>query len=218
MPSDISNRLGQMGVISILVVDQAEDALRVGEALLEAGMAGMEVTFRTQAAAKAIGLLVNKLPEATVGAGTVLTIDNLLAAQDAGAQFVVTPGLNPTVVEKAQEIGMPIYPGVMTPSDVDRGLGLGLDVLKFFPAEQAGGIGMLKALAGPFAHTGVRFIPTGGVNEQNLASYLSLPIVLAVGGTWIAKSDLVKNREWETVRKIATATATLVKEARSSKA
>ena len=217
MPDDLNDRLGQMGVVSILVVDQADDALRVGEALLEAGMAAMEVPFRTPAAAEAIRLLASHLPGATVGAGTVLTTDNLLAARDAGAQFVVTPALNPLVVEKSQQIGMQIFPGVMTPGDVDRGLCLGLNALKFFPADQAGGIGMLKALAGPYGHTGVKFIPTGGINEKNLASYLSLPIVLAVGGTWIAKADLIKNREWNTIRAIASTTAALVKEARAAK-
>ncbi len=214
MPSDIQKRLGEMGVVSILVVDKAEDALRVGEALLSAGMAGMEVTFRTQAAAEAIGLLAKKLPEATVGAGTVLNTENLIAARDAGAQFVVTPGLNPTVVEKAIEINLPIFPGVMTPGEVEKGLSFGLKALKFFPAEQAGGAGMMKALAGPYAHTGVKFIPTGGVNEQNLAAYLSLPIVLACGGTWIAKSDLVKKQDWATIQRIATETAAKIKEIR----
>jgi 2-dehydro-3-deoxyphosphogluconate aldolase / (4S)-4-hydroxy-2-oxoglutarate aldolase len=214
MPSDLQQRLGDMGVVSILVVDKAEDALRVGEALLSAGMAGMEVTFRTAAAAEAIGLLAKKLPEATVGAGTVLNTGNLLAARDAGAQFVVTPGLNPTVVQKAIDIDLPIFPGVMTPGEVEKGLSFGLTALKFFPAEQAGGPAMMKALSGPYAHTGVKFIPTGGVNEQNLTAYLSLPIVLACGGTWIAKSDLVKKQDWTAITQIATETAAKIKELR----
>lgn len=210
----LKDQLRGRGVVSILVVDRAEDALRVGEALLSAGMAAMEVTFRTTAAAEAIALLARSLPEALVGAGTILSVENLCAARDAGAQFVVSPGLNPQVVEKAIEIGMPIYPGVMTPGDVERGLSLGLDVLKFFPAEQAGGVGMLKALSGPYAHTGVQFIPTGGVNEMNLADYLKLPIVLACGGTWIAKSDLVKQGDWTGIERIARATAVAIAECR----
>jgi 2-dehydro-3-deoxyphosphogluconate aldolase/(4S)-4-hydroxy-2-oxoglutarate aldolase len=210
MPSDLHQKIGRMGVVSILVVEREEDALKVGEALLSAGMACMEVTFRTAAAAQAIKLLAQRLPEVVVGAGTVLKVDNLLAARDAGAQFVVTPGLNPLIVKKALEIGMPIFPGVMTPSDVERGLSYGLEALKFFPAEQAGGVGMLKALAGPYAHTGVKFIPTGGVNENNLESYLSLPIVLAVGGTWIAKNDLIKKQDWEAIRTLGVETARIV--------
>jgi 2-dehydro-3-deoxyphosphogluconate aldolase/(4S)-4-hydroxy-2-oxoglutarate aldolase len=214
MEDTLREKLGKMGVVSILVVDTAEDALHAGEALLAAGMAAMEVTFRTAAAAEAIDLLVHKLPEAVVGAGTILTIENLVAARDAGAQFVVTPGLNPTVVAKAIEIGMPVYPGVMTPGDVERGLSFGLDTLKFFPAEQAGGVGMLKALSSPYSHTGVQFIPTGGVNEKNVGDYLSLPIVLACGGTWIAKGDLIKQKDWAGIERIARETAKAIAEKR----
>lgn len=214
MPEILQDRLARCGVVSILVIDRAEDALHVGEALLEAGVAAMEVTFRTEAAAEAIRLLVNKLPEALVGAGTVLDIRALASARDEGAQFVVTPGLNSVVVSKAVDIGMPIYPGVMTPGEVERGMMFGLDILKFFPAEQAGGVSMLKALSGPYGHTGVRFIPTGGVSEKNLTEYLRLPNVLACGGTWIARRDLIENRDWEGIKAIARKTASLIQEIR----
>jgi Entner-Doudoroff aldolase len=146
---------------------------------------------------------VREFPEALVGAGTVLTVDNLVAARDAGAQFVVTPGLNPTIVEKAVDIRLPIFPGIMTPSDVERGLAFGLDTLKFFPAETAGGVGMLKALAGPYSHTGVRFIPTGGIHSANLMDYLAVPIALACGGTWIAPKNLVEARDWKSIEENA---------------
>lgn len=214
MTEILQDQLARRAVVSILVVSRPEDALRVGEALLDAGLAAMEVTFRTEAAAEAIQLLVRRLPEALVGAGTVLDIRSLAAARDSGAQFVVTPGLNPAVVSKAVDIGMPIFPGVMTPGEIERGMMFGLDTLKFFPAEQAGGVSMLKALSGPYAHTGVKFIPTGGVSEKNLAEYLRLPIVLACGGTWIARKELIENRDWEGIKSIARETATLIREIR----
>ncbi len=210
----LKERIGDLGVVSILVIDDVDEALRVGEALMKGGLPSMEITFRTEAAFEGIRALVKNFPEALVGAGTILTDDNLLLAQDAGAQFVVTPGLSPLVVERAIEIGMPMYPGVMTPGDVERGLGYGLDILKFFPAGEAGGVGMMKALSGPYAHTGVQFIPTGGVNSNNLSDYLSLPIVLACGGTWIASKDRIKNGDWDGIEATAKETVEIVKTAR----
>jgi 2-dehydro-3-deoxyphosphogluconate aldolase/(4S)-4-hydroxy-2-oxoglutarate aldolase len=201
--SEIRETLQETGVVSILVIQEAEDALRVGEALIAGGLPAMEITFRTEAARDGIDRLVREFPEALVGAGTVLTVDNLVAARDAGAQFVVTPGLNPTIVEKAVDIRLPIFPGIMTPSDVERGLAFGLDTLKFFPAETAGGVGMLKALAGPYSHTGVRFIPTGGIHSANLMDYLAVPIALACGGTWIAPKNLVEARDWKSIEENA---------------
>lgn len=200
---EIRQKLEETGVVSILVLKDPEDALRVAEALLAGGLSAMEITFRTEAAREGIDRLAREFPDALVGAGTVLTVDNLVAARDAGAQFVVTPGLNSTIVEKAIDIRLPIFPGVMTPSDVERGLEFGLDTLKFFPAETVGGVGMLKALAGPYSHTGVRFIPTGGIHEGNLLDYLSIPITLACGGTWIAPKNLVDSRDWTTIRENA---------------
>jgi len=214
---EIRERLGSMGVVSILVIQNVEDALRVGEALSKAELSAMEITFRTEAAAEGIDRLVREFPDALVGAGTVLTIDNLAAARDAGAQFVVTPGLNPTVVEKALEIGLPIYPGVMTPSEIEKGLSLGLEVLKYFPAGNAGGVPMLKALSGPYRHTGIRFIPTGGVNGENVLEYLALPLTLACGGTWIAKSELIQAKDWAGIEAIARETVAAIREFRESK-
>lgn len=213
-PHSIKQRLGDLGVVSILVIEEVEEALHIGEALMKGGLPSMEITFRTEAAARGIQQLVRNFPEALVGAGTVLTEENLHRAQDSGAQFVVTPGLSPLVVERAIEIGMPIFPGVMTPSDVERGLSYGLDVLKFFPAAQAGGPEMMKALAGPYGHTGVRFVPTGGVSAKNLADYLSLPIVLACGGTWIASKERIKNSDWRGVEEAARESVALVEAAR----
>lgn len=215
--SEVREKLEETAVVSILVIQEAEEALKVAEALIAGGLPAMEITFRTEAARDGIDRLVREFPEALVGAGTILNVENLVAARDAGAQFVVTPGLNPTVVEKAIDIRLPIFPGVMTPSDVERGLAYGLDTLKFFPAETAGGVGMLKALAGPYSHTGVRFIPTGGVHGENLSEYLSLPITLACGGTWIAPKNLVAAGDWKAIEENARAAVEAIARIRGSK-
>jgi 2-dehydro-3-deoxyphosphogluconate aldolase/(4S)-4-hydroxy-2-oxoglutarate aldolase len=183
-------------LICVAIIDQAADALPLAEALLAGGSNIIEVTFRTAAAAEAIALIRQKLPQMFVGAGTVLTVDQARQAADAGAQFGVSPGLNETVLAEARALKLPFFPGVMTPTEVDRALNLGCRHLKFFPAEAAGGVNMLKALAGPFAHTGVQFIPTGGITAALLPDYLALPHVAAVGGSWMAERKLVADRAW----------------------
>lgn len=211
----VVDRISESGVVSILVVDDAEQGVRAAEALLKGGLPVVEVTFRTEAAAAAIRRIARELPEALVGAGTILTIENLVAARDAGAQFVVTPGLNQSIVRTSQDIELPVFPGVMTPGEIEHGLNLGLELLKFFPAEQAGGVAMLKALSGPYAHTGVRFIPTGGVGEKNLGEYLKLPIVAACGGTWVASKELVSTGNWKKIEENAQASVELIRLART---
>jgi 2-dehydro-3-deoxyphosphogluconate aldolase / (4S)-4-hydroxy-2-oxoglutarate aldolase len=183
-------------LICVAVIDNTADAVPLAEALLAGGLNVIEVTFRTAAAAEAIALIRGKLPEMRVGAGTVLNVDQARQAADAGAQFGVSPGLNETVLLEARALKLPFFPGVMTPTEVDRALNLGCHQLKFFPAEAAGGVTMLKALAGPFAHTGVQFIPTGGITAALLPAYLALPQVAAVGGSWMAERKLVAERAW----------------------
>jgi 2-dehydro-3-deoxyphosphogluconate aldolase/(4S)-4-hydroxy-2-oxoglutarate aldolase len=179
------------GIIPVVAIDSVDAALPLADALSEGGLPVAEITFRTDAAADVIREIVTKRPEMLVGAGTLLTAENLERAVDCGASFGVAPGCNPTVIQKARELDFAFSPGVMTPSDVERALELGVTVLKFFPAGAAGGVEMLKSLAAPYAHTGVRFIPTGGVDQGNLAEYLALPSVVAVGGTWVAtRADL----------------------------
>ena len=187
-------------IVPVVAIESAEAALPLADALLEGGLPVVEVTFRTAAAADVISMLAEKRPELLVGAGTVVTRDNLEAAQACGAKFCVSPGLNPEILEKAGEINMPFLPGVCTPSDVERGLSLGYTALKFFPAEVSGGVAMIKALAAPYGHLGVRFMPTGGVSVDNLATYLRVSSVLAVGGTWIAKQNDLAEGNWAAIR------------------
>ena len=159
----------------------------------------MEVTFRTSTAAESIKRIRQGLPGMCIGAGTLLTAEQVQRAVDAGAQFGVSPGLNELVLATASKNKIPFFPGVMTPTEVDRALNLGWKHLKFFPAGAAGGVAMLKALAGPFAHTGVKFVPTGGINAANLPDYLALPQVAAIGGSWMAERKLVTEKAWSKI-------------------
>ncbi len=184
------------GVVPVVAIDSVRAALPLADALIEGGLPIAEITFRTAAAAEVIGLLSERRPELLLGAGTVLSIENLQAASDCGARFGVAPGLNPEIVAAAGDLGLPFVPGVATASDIECGLSMGCKLLKFFPAEVAGGIKMIKALAGPYGHTGLRFLPTGGVTAENLAAYLSLDAVAGVGGTWVAKRDDLAKGNW----------------------
>lgn len=200
MPTnDVLAAIQHYGVAPVIAIESEASALPLADALIAGGLPVAEITFRTQAAGAVIERLTRERPELLVGAGTVLTIENLEAAYAAGAQFAVAPGLNPAVVRRANELGLPFVPGIMTPSDIEAGLALGCYTLKFFPAGALGGAAMIKALAGPYRHTGVRFVPTGGVNAANLAGYLALAEVAAVGGTWIAKKDDIAAGAWEAI-------------------
>ena len=183
-------------LICVAVVDKPDDAVPLAEALLAGGLNVMEVTFRTATAADSIARIRKGLPNVVIGAGTLLTAEQAQRATDAGAQFGVSPGLNEAVLATAAKNQMPFFPGVMTPTEVGRALDLGWKHLKFFPAEAAGGVAMVKALAGPFSHTGVKFVPTGGINAANLASYLAVPQVAALGGSWMAERKLVTEKAW----------------------
>ncbi|MGI6788069.1 MAG: bifunctional 4-hydroxy-2-oxoglutarate aldolase/2-dehydro-3-deoxy-phosphogluconate aldolase [Aminobacterium colombiense] len=187
--STVLNTIGRCGLVPVIKLDRSEDALPLGEALIKGGLPVAEVTFRTDAAEESIEQLTSHLPNLLVGAGTILTVDQVKKAVDAGAKFIVSPGFNPTIVDYCIEHKIPITPGVNSPSQVEMGLERGLSVLKFFPAEASGGVSMLKAMAGPYKD--VKFIPTGGINAENLNTYLTLPMVHACGGSWMVKSDLV---------------------------
>jgi 2-dehydro-3-deoxyphosphogluconate aldolase / (4S)-4-hydroxy-2-oxoglutarate aldolase len=197
MEPSVEDVLSRLGVIPVLSVEDVERAEPLADALAQGGLPIAEITFRTRAAAAVIDRIARRRPDVLVGAGTVLTVENLLAARDAGARFALAPGFTPEVVARAREIGMPFFPGVMTPSDIQNALAAGAPVLKFFPAQPAGGPAMLRALAAPYAFHGVRFIPTGGVNLENLEAWLAIDAVAAVGGTWIATAQQVAARDWQ---------------------
>jgi 2-dehydro-3-deoxyphosphogluconate aldolase/(4S)-4-hydroxy-2-oxoglutarate aldolase len=183
-------------LICVAVIHKPEDAVPLAEALIAGGLNCIEVTFRTAGAAESIRHIRKMLPHAVVGAGTLLTADNVKAAVDAGAQFGVSPGLRESVVKAAQAHNLPLFPGVITPTEVMEALDLGCKYLKFFPSETFGGVNALKALAGPFGHTGVKFIPTGGITAATLPNYLAIPHVAAVGGSWMADNKLVADKDW----------------------
>ena len=183
-------------LICVAVIDRAEDAVPLAEALLAGGLNCIEVTFRTAGAAEAIARIRQAQPDAVVGAGTLLTAEQVKQAVAAGAQFGVSPGLSEAVSQAAHENKFPLFPGVITPTEVIRALDLGWKHLKFFPAETFGGVSAVKALIGPFGHTGVKFIPTGGITAATLPNYMAIPQVAAVGGSWMAERKLVADKNW----------------------
>jgi len=211
----ILNRIAQLGVIPVIAIEKAEAAIPLADALLQGGLPVVEITFRTAAAAEVIRKIAQERPQLVVGAGTVLTTANLEAAKASGATFAVAPGLNPQIVKQAQAMGLPFVPGVATPTDIEQGLALGCKLLKFFPAEALGGVAMIEALSAPYKHTGVRFVPTGGVNTGNLESYLKLDTVAAVGGTWIAKKEDLQAGKWDDIRSRCKAALEIVAKARA---
>ncbi|MBK8905810.1 MAG: bifunctional 4-hydroxy-2-oxoglutarate aldolase/2-dehydro-3-deoxy-phosphogluconate aldolase [Anaerolineaceae bacterium] len=196
--NEILQQLGQIKIIPVIALDRAETAVPLGEALLAGGLPCAEITFRTAAAAEAIEKMRTAFPEMLVGAGTVLTAEQAQKAQEAGANFIVTPGFDAAVVDWCLARSVPITPGVITPTDINQALAKGLDVLKFFPAEAAGGIKLLKAIAAPYV--GVKFIPTGGIGANNLADYLRLPMVHACGGSFMVKKEWLAAGQFDKVK------------------
>lgn len=211
---NLVDRLHTTGIVPVTAVSSSDEALRICEALLAGGLPVIEVTFRTSAAANAIQTAVSRFPEMLVGAGTILSREDVNAARDAGAAFAVAPGLNSKVVEEAHKIALPFFPGVSTPSEIEGALQLGCTIQKLFPVEALGGMSYLKAISAPYVHTGIRFMPTGGVNLRNLADYLEFPSVIAVGGTWIAPPDLITNGAWPTIGELVREAVALVQSIR----
>jgi len=213
---DLTAALVEAGVIPVVTVSRPEQGVPIAKALLAGGLTCVEITFRSDAAAAAIEAIRAHLPALLVGAGTILTTAQADAAIAAGASFLVAPGLNPTVVDHALGRGIPMLPGVCTPSEIEQALARGLRLVKFFPAAAMGGLGFLRALAGPYPT--VRYVPTGGITPANVAEYLAVPFVAAVGGTWLATHDVVAAGEWETIRGLAADAAAMVRRARSATA
>ena len=198
--SDMMKLIGKYKLVPVVVLEDAKDAVSLAKSLIEGGLPCAEVTFRTAAAEESIRKMTEAFPEMLVGAGTVLTTEQVDRAVAAGAKFIVSPGFNPRIVDYCLDKGIPMIPGCCTPSDIEQALERGLEVVKFFPAEAAGGVPMLKALAGPYRN--VRFMPTGGIGPVNLKNYLALPAVLACGGSWMVKESLVNAGEFDKIREL----------------
>lgn len=196
MDTDLQNKIQRAGVIAVVTVESVDAARPLAEALLEGGISTIELTLRTQAAMAVLEKLCVEVPELLIGAGTVLTPQQVADVKSTGAAFAVAPGMNRRVVEAARRKDMPFAPGICTPSDIEAALELDCRCLKFFPSEPLGGLKYLKSMAAPYAHLGLKFIPLGGVSPKNAADYLAEPAVLALGGSWIAPADAIREGDW----------------------
>ena len=202
----------KIGIIPVVVLDDAKDAEPLADVLCDNGLPCAEVTFRTEVAAECVLRMTARRPEMLVGAGTVLTKADVDRAVDAGAKFIVSPGLNPEIVKYCFEKGIPVTPGTQTPSEMECAMELGLDAVKFFPAEPAGGLAMIKAVAAPY--TRLSFMPTGGINAKNVRDYLAYDRIIACGGSWMVKGSMIKAGDWDGVAKLVREAADIVKEIR----
>ena len=208
----MNEKISQFGLVPVVVLEDEKDALPLAKALVEGGLPVAEVTFRTAAAEASIKKMCEAYPDMVVGAGTVLNIEQVEKAVAAGAKFIVSPGFDEEIVDYCLEKNIPVYPGTVTPSELSKAVGRGLSVVKFFPAEQYGGVNTIKALSAPF--TTVKFMPTGGVNAKNLKDYLSCKKIVACGGSWMVKGDLIKAQEFEKIKELTKEAVALVKEIR----
>ncbi|TFG23676.1 MAG: bifunctional 4-hydroxy-2-oxoglutarate aldolase/2-dehydro-3-deoxy-phosphogluconate aldolase [Promethearchaeota archaeon] len=195
---DVIKKIENLKIIPVAVIEDSNNAIPLGEALNDAGLPVVEITFRTEAAAKSISLVKKEFPEMLVGAGTVLKIEHVKAAIEAGSEFIVTPGFNPTVVDYCVDNKIPIVPGLNSPSFIEWGMERGLYHFKFFPADLSGGVKMIQLLSGPYPD--VKFMPTGGINNQTLVDYLKLKNVFACGGSWIVKKNLISEKKFDEIK------------------
>ena len=202
MSADLTSRLLERRLVPVVVIEDAAKAVDLAKALLSAGLGVIEITFRTAAAEESIRRIAKDCPDMLVGAGTLLDPEQVKKAAGAGAKFGLAPGLDEKVIQTAQKEKLTYVPGVATPSDVQKGLSLGCKIQKFFPAEQAGGASYLKALEGPYGHTGVRFIPTGGLQASNVGPYLALKSVAALGGSWFVDKKYIEAADWGTIQRL----------------
>ena len=210
--NEILKKIQETGIIPVVVLEDAKDAAPLAQALIDGGLPCAEVTFRTEAAEECIRIMAEQFPDMLIGAGTVLTTDQVDRAVAAGAKFIVSPGLNPRIVKYCVEKGITITPGCTNPSDIEQALENGLEVVKFFPAEPAGGLNMIKAMAAPYV--GVKFMPTGGINAQNVKDYLKYDRIIACGGSWMVSGALVKEGNFEKITELTKEAAAIVKEIR----
>ena len=210
--NEVLKKIGQTGIVPVVVLNEVKDAVPLAQSLINGGLPCAEVTFRTEAAQQSIAEISKNFPQMFVGAGTVLTTEQVDRAVDAGAKFIVSPGFNPKVLEYCIKKGYPVTPGIMTPTELEMALEFGLDVVKFFPAENAGGLKMIKAMAAPY--TKMKFMPTGGINPQNVREYLQCDKILACGGSWMVKGDLINSGNFAEIEKLTKEASQIVKEIR----
>lgn len=211
--STVTEKISTLGVVPVVVLEDAKDAAPLAKALVEGGLPCAEVTFRTDAAEESIKIMTSEYPDMFVGAGTVLTIEQVDRAVAAGAKFIVSPGFDPEIVDYCLSKEIPIFPGCITPSEVAQAVKRGLKVVKFFPAEQFGGVATIKAMAAPYV--GLKFMPTGGVSAKNLESYLNCDKIVACGGSWMVKGDLVKAGKFDEIKAMTEEAVKLVAEIRN---
>ena len=210
--NDTLRKIGETGIIPVVVLNKVSDAEPLAESLIKGGLPCAEVTFRTDAAEESINIIARKFPDMFVGAGTVLSVEQVDRAIGAGAKFIVSPGFNPKVVEYCLKNDYPIAPGIMTPTEIEMALEFGLDVVKFFPAENAGGLKMIKAMSAPY--TMMKFMPTGGINATNVRDYLACDKILACGGSWMVKGDLINAGDFDEIERLTREANGIVKEVR----
>ncbi|MCX6968970.1 MAG: bifunctional 4-hydroxy-2-oxoglutarate aldolase/2-dehydro-3-deoxy-phosphogluconate aldolase [Verrucomicrobia bacterium] len=208
----------QTGIIAVLVVDDAKDAVPLARALLAGGVNAIELTLRTPAALDALREVKAGVPEMLAGVGTILTVGQVAQVVAAGAAFGVAPGLNPRVLAAAQEAGLSFAPGILTPSDIEQAIEHDCKLLKFFPAEPSGGLAYLKSIAAPYAHLGLRFVPLGGLTAKNMASYLAEPTISALGGSWLAPRELIRAADWGKITALSAEAVRIIKSTRQRSA
>ncbi len=212
---ELAARIERAGIVAVLIIDRVEDAVPLAKALLDGGIDVMELTLRTDAALGALKEIRTHVPEMIAGVGTILTTGQVEEVKAAGASFGVSPGFNRRVVEAAQAAGLSFAPGVATPSDVEAAIETGCRLLKFFPCEPSGGLAFLKAMAAPYLHLGVKFVPLGGINAKNMAAYLADPLISALGGSWLAPKDAIQNGDWKSITALAAEAVQIIKSTRA---
>jgi len=210
MSPELTTKINDSGVVAVLIIDEVKHAVPMARALLKGGVDAIELTLRTPAAIDSAKVIKKQVPEITLGFGTVLTVDQVKAVVDVGADFAVSPGCNPKIIAEARKQGLSFAPGVMTPTDIEIAMEQGCRILKFFPAETSGGLKHLESMSAPYNHLGLKFIPLGGCNIENASTYLQSPLITAIGGTWIAKRPLIQSEEWDTIAKNASEIRSLI--------
>ena len=211
------SKIKEAGIIAVLVIGDIKDAIPLVDCLLNNGIKAMELTLRTSIAFEAIAAIKSQRPQMLAGVGTILTPEQVKKCSDIGVDFGVSPGLNPSVIQCAQEFGLPFAPGIATPSDIERGLELGCNVFKLFPAEPFGGAKYLQSIAAPYKHLEIKYIPLGGITLENMQPYFQTRLVPAVGGSWIAPEKLIRNKDWEEISTNARQASDIIKKLNAEK-